>query len=811
RSERMRFEADVADLVPADLPSLLSIDTGGWVGDLRGVRLPVRASIEGDVGLDGSLSPLHLDMQTSDGVLTLPKLLAAPLEVTSAKLEAVLWSDFAAIDIEDLSLKSGDAALGANGHLSWRDGRIETMLDLVAADVRAEDLEIYWPPALGANVRSWVTENIRTGLATRGKATINLRPDDFGAKPLRDDAVQGWFAFNDLSVRYVDTMPPLTGGSGEVTFNADRMDFTVDSGDNAGVSLEGGTVTITGMSEPGQLETQLQVLADARGSIDQAMALLDHPPLEVAKDLEIAPAQTSGDVTVKLDIRMPLYNDVTDDEVDVLADAVLSNAGINGLPRLGDDVLLTKGAFDLRVEPDVVRVDGSAEINGLPLLIEVREPLVEEAAKRRFRLNGRLARGDLEAAGLNVDGLDGEIGFDATVTETAEQFWIDLDADLANLGVALPGFAWRKQIGEEGALQASIAVADDGPIDIKQFVLNAGELRAVGRSEITRPDYTISALALDEFRFGETAATVRLETDRDHGRAIAIEAETLDLDAMRSKTEAHEADHHADPFHLVMRAGRLRLEGLDLFDVKADAIRVAEGWHSASFLGGLASGDKVALELKANGSVHDLDFRSDDAGALIKALDLGQRLEGGNLKLAATLASQDPVIAEGRLQIDSFTLQDAPLLARLLTVASLTGIGNLLGGEGILVDQLILPYTLSDRILNIKDGLLRGSQLGLTVKGAIDLEQETIDLEGTIIPIYSLNRLIGQVPIIGQILTGSEGRGAFAATYQIKGPHSKPTVFVNPLSILTPGLIRDLFGGGGGLNVEPPDIAETND
>ncbi|MGI9437686.1 MAG: hypothetical protein ACR2Q4_23125, partial [Geminicoccaceae bacterium] len=118
RSERMRFEADVADLVPADLPSLLSIDTGGWAEGLRGVRLPVRASIAGDVGLDGSLSPLHLDMQTSDGVLTLPELLAAPLEITSAKLDAVVSSDFAAIDIEDLSLKSGDATLGANGHLS---------------------------------------------------------------------------------------------------------------------------------------------------------------------------------------------------------------------------------------------------------------------------------------------------------------------------------------------------------------------------------------------------------------------------------------------------------------------------------------------------------------------------------------------------------------------------------------------------------------------------------------------------------------------------------------------------------------------
>jgi uncharacterized protein YhdP len=145
----------------------------------------------------------------------------------------------------------------------------------------------------------------------------------------------------------------------------------------------------------------------------------------------------------------------------------------------------------------------------------------------------------------------------------------------------------------------------------------------------------------------------------------------------------------------------------------------------------------------------------------------------------------------------------------LLTVASLTGIGNLLEGEGILVDQLILPFAINDQKLTITDGLLRGSQLGLTVKGAIDLEEDTLDLAGTIIPVYTLNRLIGQVPIIGQILTGSEGRGAFAATYQIKGPRSRPKVYVNPLSILTPGLVRDLFNGVSGLKVDDPNGRET--
>jgi hypothetical protein len=147
----------------------------------------------------------------------------------------------------------------------------------------------------------------------------------------------------------------------------------------------------------------------------------------------------------------------------------------------------------------------------------------------------------------------------------------------------------------------------------------------------------------------------------------------------------------------------------------------------------------------------------------------------------------------------------------MLTLASLTGIGNLLGGEGIQMDHLILPFGLDDRKLTITDGLMRGSQLGLTAKGVVAMDDETFDLAGTIIPVYSLNRLIGQVPIIGRILTGTDGRGAFAATYSIKGPHANPTVYVNPLSILTPGLVRDLIGGLINGTLEPPEVRETDD
>jgi hypothetical protein len=138
---------------------------------------------------------------------------------------------------------------------------------------------------------------------------------------------------------------------------------------------------------------------------------------------------------------------------------------------------------------------------------------------------------------------------------------------------------------------------------------------------------------------------------------------------------------------------------------------------------------------------------------------------------------------------------DAPLLARLLTVASLTGIVNLLGGEGIAFEQLDAPFVVRDDLLQLDKGRVYGSQLGLTFEGRLDLAADSMNLDGTIVPLYGVNWTLGRIPIIGQLLRGSKGEGAFAATYAMRGPVSEPRISVNPLSALAPGFLRELFSG----------------
>ncbi|MGI9499678.1 MAG: AsmA-like C-terminal domain-containing protein, partial [Geminicoccaceae bacterium] len=802
-----------ADLMPADLPALWPalqpLASAPIPAAVRGVRLPIRASIDGEIGLDGTLSPLNVEVQATTGVVDLPRYLAEPLDIAAAELEGTVSDDFGSFEINQARIVSRGAELSGAGGIIWREDEPSFGLELVANGVRAEDLPAFWPPLLGTDVRDWVLENIETGLVSEAAVELDLRPGDWGPEPLRDDAVAGSFAFEDLSVRYVDEMPPLQNAAGTAVFDADRMEFDVVGGDNAGLKLKGGNVTITGMGKPGRLATQLRVRADAEGSIEQALTVLDHPPLKIASELAIAPSKTGGRVVTNVHVRIPLHDEVTEDEAVVLAEAELIDLAIEQLPKLGGGVRMDRGAFKLVVDEEAVRLGGTAEVNGIPLAIDVFEPLEDETSKRRIDLAGRLGRQELERQGIAIAGLDGEVGFKATVTETSRRFWIDLEADLAALAIAPPGLAWRKPIGQAGVLRASIAMPIEGPIDVKQFDLETDDLRASGTLELSPSNDGLKTLALDVLRLADTDVAIRASSDGQGGHDVVIEGKRLDLDALFGDDQ--EIGDDFERFHVILRTDQLLARGIELVDVEADAVHGPDGWRSASVIGALRSGGRLALELTPDGDDRQLELRSDNAGALITAFDLGQQVEGGAMLLSARFKSQDPVVAEGRFEIESFVLKDAPLLARLLTLASLTGIGNLLGGEGVQMDHLILPFALDEQKLYFTDGLMRGSQLGLTLKGDVGLEEEMLDLAGTIIPVYSLNRLIGQVPIIGRILTGVDGRGAFAATYSIKGPRGNPTVYVNPLSILTPGLIRDFFGGLINGTLKPPDIRETDD
>jgi hypothetical protein len=194
-----------------------------------------------------------------------------------------------------------------------------------------------------------------------------------------------------------------------------------------------------------------------------------------------------------------------------------------------------------------------------------------------------------------------------------------------------------------------------------------------------------------------------------------------------------------------------------------------------------------------------------DMGAGLRALGIIDTIEGGGLEVTATSAGPAPNHPlDGRIEAQDYLLRDAPVMAKLLSLASLTGISNVLTGDGLKFKRLVGEFRLENGVVSTE--LLRayGDALGLTAKGTLDFDQDAIDIEGTVVPAYTVNRLLGEIPVLGRLLIGGEGEGFLAVVYGIDGRLSDPQVSVNPLSVLTPGFLRGIFGIKGGNGESAP-------
>jgi uncharacterized protein YhdP len=147
----------------------------------------------------------------------------------------------------------------------------------------------------------------------------------------------------------------------------------------------------------------------------------------------------------------------------------------------------------------------------------------------------------------------------------------------------------------------------------------------------------------------------------------------------------------------------------------------------------------------------------------------------------------------GKIDVANFRVVQAPALARLLNAASISGFADLMQGNGIAFDHLDADFDWIDGVLTFREGRAAGSAVGITFAGPLDLGRDTMDISGTLVPVYTLNRIVGAIPLVGDLLTGGEGQGLFAATYSMRGALGEPQTSVNPLSVLAPGFIRNLF------------------
>ena len=196
---------------------------------------------------------------------------------------------------------------------------------------------------------------------------------------------------------------------------------------------------------------------------------------------------------------------------------------------------------------------------------------------------------------------------------------------------------------------------------------------------------------------------------------------------------------------------------------------------------------KMNLSIETNNQNETITkFFSNYPKPLIKRYDFIKGFEEGYLNFNSI---KKDGVSNSVLIIDNFKVKEVPVFAKLLSLASLQGIADLLTGEGIRFTDFEMRYSSQKGLTNIEEMYAIGPAISILMDGYIE-SKKLISLRGTLVPATTINRSIASIPLLGKILIGEKtGEGVFGVSFKIKGPPKNLSTTVNPIKTLTPRFI----------------------
>ena len=719
-----------------------------------------------------------------------------------------------------LALRQGTLAFGLPGHEGNAPGpvltayaavRVGAALDATVtvglSAVRFADLPLFWPKQLAHDARRWVTANMTAGTAENGRITLALR----AAKDLSSVTVEhvaGGVHGRNLTLYWLRPVPPITGAAADLAIDGpDRLTITSSAGHQGPLALSDGKMTITGLTKKDQ---QATVALRVRGNVADALTLLRNKRLHLLDHSPIPLDRSGGTVDARLTVSLPLINALAMEQVKIAAQAKLMHAALGGIVA-GHG--LRNGDLALKADQNGMTIVGNALLAGIPVRMNAAMDFQAGPPTQpvsHLTLTGTATGAALAAAGVQTGGvLEGpaaiRVGLIALRNGHTD---VSLHADLRAARLVVAPLGWTKPAGVPAQASAKLVLQNGHVLRLDAMSAQGAGLSLTAQLGFAagKPDL----LRLNRIVLGRTngSGTIRFPQTPGGDYRIVLSGPVIDLSGrfvhhpsgpatvpaptpVRGPPWTLDAHFGQAVFSPPGAAGAVReMTGMSL-QARSDGLRIA----SAQLSAGLPPGHAVQLAIAPIPGGRQLSATTNDAGSLLRAFDIIDTVEGGNLSITGQFNDRlagDPLI--GTANMGNFRVRDAPALGRLLQAMTLYGLVQLAQGPGLGFTTMIAPFQMVGNVLQLNGARAFSPSLGLTAKGQIDLAQRRFNLAGTIVPAYFFNSLLGRIPLIGRIFSPEKGGGLFAANYSLVGPMNNPSVSVNPLSALTPGFLRGVFG-----------------
>lgn len=821
-SRDFAFSTDLKDFNPVVLSKLLPEDFQTGNNDLI-LNGKITALFDRTLALQSA----SVDISIPEGVIDYPKEFKAPIPVKDGRIQVAYDGTAKIFDISRISATISDIPIIGQGKVALTPEQITApMIFRTSGDTPLSAMAPVFPNSeRDGDAAKWMLDLMSGGVYR----DVVLNTEIVALPDKENTAEKGWtvdvqktvlnFAFDGVDVQYHETLPPAkdTKGSGTLDVDADTLTIKGERGTIGGVKSDKVDMVFNDIMVSGG--GSASIAFNAAGPIVDAFDFISREPISMGDNFGFDTKNVKGDIKMSAQVDFPLAKDAPRDAFKVKIDATLSNVTI---PGVVEGMTLSGGPLALKVGDGSFSVSGNGKLDGRDIALNWHEYFDSTGQPYAAQVKAQIvADKDLRHKfGVMLDEyMTGTVAADVTYTEFAnDTSSLDMTGDLNTLLLHIKPFQFEKPAGVSGKISLKGKLEKGELKRIEDLNLETTGLSVRGAELSFGPlggkKTELLSGKLPNAVIGKTNVSVNFEVTPQNILKVSATGPQFDAGPFMAgdKTKKPDAPAETKPPQQPMM---ISLSADKILTVKEQSVEKAKVYLETN-----AGGDITRLEMDARAGTGDIYLRfkpddtgkrtfrleASDAGATLLASGLYDNVRGGKIivygepkgnNLNGDLA--------GTAQMENFRVVKAPALASLLSIMSLSGVGELLNNEGLAFSKLESNFEWRFRdggnLLVVDDGRTSGSSIGLTFKGTVNQATNTTDIWGTIIPMTEINSVLKSIPLVGELLTG--GSGLIAATYTMKGPSDAPRVAINPLSVLTPGFLRTILFENGFKSAAP--------
>ena len=778
-------ESDSFDIsnvkIESDALSLLGTGRIGNIGS------PSNGFLMGDI-------PIELSLSSFKAVLE--KHYASPVILESFFSKGLINREYNKVTFERFSANFGEFEIFLDGLLD-RNEEGKTELAKIQGGINGtfsrESLLQIWPENFILGARNWIKNSVLQASLHNLKFSLNADGEALSLPSLPNAAFEMTFDLSDGAVRYIRTMTPVTNAFGRGVLEGNRATFYLDRGAIDSLILTNGQVSIPRIYPYGG---EMIIEADAKGSVTQMLQLIDQRPFEYVSKYGVDAAAFKGEGELRVEIKRPLRERIKYSDVTYAVNGKMSNVSA---PFSIGSHSLNNGHVYLLADSKGLSVKGPVNLGPWQADLAWTEKFDAGLTPTQYKLSGIVTQDDLDNLGLALRAfLTGQFFLEIdAIADGLDIREASLNADLAETDLRLAPF-WSKPKGERGQLSGKMAFIKSQGLSLDNLSISAPDLDIVGDVSFAE-NFQLLNMNLSKVKIAQFVdAAIKLKPSVDSERFdMFVTGDYLNVAPFIASFFSQSGTGQLDvPVLFTGSVNQLALDDMYVLrNANALFAHNGEGVTQARLKGDTEDGSlslnlTTNFEEKGRRLTVDIPNASDAAFAFFNL----ENILGGQLNIGADmpLAGQiGPV--RGAMTLQDSQIVNVPILASLLSLASLQGLTNTLSGEGLKFDTVDVPFSFQDGVLSLREARAAGPALGMTGNGEISFTEKSLDLDGVLVPAYTANSLLGDIPLIGDIFVGRRGEGVFALSYSVQGPFKKSQVGVNPLSAFTPGFLRDIF------------------